>query len=70
MFVLECIDMAVRVGAPPILVCFSGDWDVPWGYLDFDPQPYIVKRADSLSARRRDVSSTASKDTGHLGVET
>ena len=29
------------VGAPPILVSFSGDWDVPWGYdLDFDPWPY------------------------------
>ena len=26
--------------APPILVCFSGDRDVPWGYdLDFDPWP-------------------------------
>ena len=26
------------VGAPPILVYFSGDWDVHWGYdLDFDP---------------------------------
>ena len=25
-------------GAPPILVYFSGDWDVYWGYdLDFDP---------------------------------
>ena len=25
------------VGVPPILVCFSGDWD-DWGYdLDFDP---------------------------------
>ena len=22
----------VGVGAPPILVCFSGDWDVHWGY--------------------------------------
>ena len=21
-----------EVGAPPILVCFSGDWDVHWGY--------------------------------------
>ena len=20
------------IGAPPILVCFSGDWDVHWGY--------------------------------------
>ena len=29
------------VGAPPILVYFSGDWDVHWGYdLDFDPWPY------------------------------
>ena len=27
-------------GAPPILVYFSGDWDVHWGYdLDFDPWP-------------------------------
>ena len=26
------------VGAPPILVYFSGDWDVHWGYnLDFEP---------------------------------
>ena len=26
------------VGAPPILVYFSGDWDVHWGYdLDFGP---------------------------------
>ena len=26
------------LGAPPILVYFSGDWDVHWGYdLDFDP---------------------------------
>ena len=30
------------VGAPPILVYFSGDWDVHWGYdLAFDPQPYV-----------------------------
>ena len=30
------------VGAPPILVYFSGDWDVRWGYdLDFDPWPYL-----------------------------
>ena len=28
------------VGAPPILVSFSGDWDVHWGYdLGFDPWP-------------------------------
>ena len=28
------------VGAPPILVYFSGDWDVHWRYdLDFDPWP-------------------------------
>ena len=28
------------VGAPPILVYFSGDWDVHWGYdLGFDPCP-------------------------------
>ena len=29
------------VCAPPILVFFSGDWDVHWGYdLDFDPWPH------------------------------
>ena len=29
------------VGVPPILVYFSGDWDVHWGYdWGFDPQPY------------------------------
>ena len=29
------------VGAPSILVYFSGDWDVHWGYdLDSDPWPY------------------------------
>ena len=30
------------VGVPPILVFFSGDWDVHWGYdLDLDPWPYV-----------------------------
>ena len=29
------------VGAHPILVYLSGDWDVHWGYVrDFDPWPY------------------------------
>ena len=29
------------IGAPPILVYFSGDWDVHWGYdLDVDPWPF------------------------------
>ena len=29
------------IGAPPILVYFSGDWDVHWGYdLDLDPWPH------------------------------
>ena len=27
------------IGAPPILVYFSGDWDVHWGY-GVDPWPY------------------------------
>ena len=31
------------VGAPPILVNFSEDWDVHWGYdLDFDQWPCPV----------------------------
>ena len=30
------------VGAPPILVYFSRDWDVHWGYdLDFGPRPCL-----------------------------
>ena len=31
------------VGAPPVLVYFSGDWDVHWGLadLDFDPWPCV-----------------------------
>ena len=30
------------VGAPPIFVYFSWDWDVHWGYdLDFDPWPNV-----------------------------
>ena len=34
------------VGAPPILVYFSGDWDVHWGYdLDFDPWPFSLEPA-------------------------
>ena len=28
------------IGAPPILVDFSGDWDVHWGVRGFDPWPY------------------------------
>ena len=32
------------IGARPILVYFSGDWDVHWGYdLDFDPWPFFWK---------------------------
>ena len=31
------------LGTPPILVYFSVDWDVHWGYdLDFDPWPYLL----------------------------
>ena len=29
------------VRAPPVLVYFSGDWDVHWGVRDFDPWPYL-----------------------------
>ena len=36
------LDLHFGVGAPPILVDFSGDWDVHWGCdLNFDPWPYI-----------------------------
>ena len=35
------------VGAPPILVYFSGDWDVHWGY---DPQPcHCTQQAQNIS---------------------
>ena len=39
------------VGAPPILVYLSGDWDVHWGYeLDFDPWPNeILSRSKLLN---------------------
>ena len=38
----------VGVGALPILVYFSGDWDVHWMYdLDFDPWPF-TSRVPSL----------------------
>ena len=37
------------VGAPPILVYFSWDWDVHWGYdLDFDP--WLSKKSASFIA--------------------
>ena len=36
------------IGAPPILVCFSGDWDVHWGYgvlrSRFGPKPVHHKQ--------------------------
>ena len=28
------------VGAPPTLVCFSGDWNVHWGLTDLDFEPW------------------------------
>ena len=35
-------DPIFGIGASPILVYFSGDWDVAWGCdLDFDPWPYF-----------------------------
>ena len=34
--------------APPILVYFSGDWDVHWGY-DLDLDPYEGSSHSSLS---------------------
>ena len=34
------------VGASPIVVYSSGDWDVHWGYdLAFDPRPYVCVSA-------------------------
>ena len=34
------------VGAPPVLVFFSRDWDVHWGLTDlgFDPWPYGTRK--------------------------
>ena len=43
------------VGAPPILVYFSGDWDVHWGYdLVFDPWPF----PSSLAVLSREVKAS------------
>ena len=40
----------LRVGAPPSVVFFGGDWDVHWGYdLGFDPWPYGVPKRGSPS---------------------
>ena len=36
------------VGAPPIVVYFSGDWDVHWDDLDFDPWPFECLARQSL----------------------
>ena len=37
------------VGAPPILVYFSRDWDVHW-VQDFDPWPYVYANSRGLKA--------------------
>ena len=38
------------VGAPPILVYFSGVWDIHWGYdLGFDPWPASATESLGLS---------------------
>ena len=38
------------MGAPLILVYFSGDWDVHWGYdSDFEPWPYPREFFTSLA---------------------
>ena len=37
------------VGAPPVLVYFSEDWDVHWGYdLEFDPLPCNKKAGTTI----------------------
>ena len=56
------------VGAPPIFVYFSGDWDVRWGYdLDVDPWPYNVLTLlfpDSLLATQMSLVSGSAQRAG------
>ena len=53
------------VGAPPILVYFSGDWDVHWGYdLDFDPWPHLLG-CEVLELRNLDHASAVGDAMTH-----
>ena len=52
------------VGAPAILVYFSRDWDVHWGYdLGFDSWPYLQLLAPSAVSPRR-----LAAELGRLGA--
>ena len=57
----------VGIGAPPILVYFSGDWDVHWGYgvLTHDPWPHHAVVTRSLQFIR--LTSASSRFLGALG---
>ena len=52
------------MGAPPILVYFSWDWDVHWGYdLDFDPLA-ALGYAPNLASR----CTAEKKNQGPMGM--
>ena len=57
-----------EVGAPPILVNFSGDWDVYWGYdLDSDPWPdeqLICHQSQQISNFRAHEATTRKLTVG------
>ena len=61
------------VGAPPILVYFSGDWDVHCGVLDFDPWPHesfgrgYPRCFDAPRSRPRLFCTEASEERGGVG---
>ena len=51
------------VGAPPILLYFSGDWDVHWQYdLDFE-KPMAIWESRPLETKQNPVGETG-KDFG------
>ena len=76
----DCLLLAVgqnqwhhfRVGAPPILFCFSGDWDVHWGYglLAHGLLTFISpsSRQSGLSSRRLKPSSHAKQRLACLEI--
>ena len=68
-----------RVGVPPILLYFSGDWDVHCRYdLDFDPWPHerwsktttsspdMDKNAASVKLETRTRHQNVTRQTGKL----
>ena len=57
------------VGAPPILVYFSGDWDVHWG-TGFDPWPHALKQKAGKPGNMSEVTRASLVPPEHFGHPT